>query len=115
MIGRTVFSFVVATVLASMVLAANVPATPQVNVNTASVQELQLLPRVGPAIAQRIVEFRNANGPFKTPEELIRVKGIGEKTFANLQPYVAVSGTTTLKEKVRIARKASPSPVKQGD
>lgn len=72
-----------------------------VNINTASVQELQLLPRVGPALAQRVVEFREKNGPFKRPEELMRVKGIGEKSFALLKPYVATTGSTTLKEKVK--------------
>lgn len=76
-----------------------------VNINTASVQELQLLPRVGPSLAQRIVEFREKNGPFKRAEELMRVKGIGEKTFALLQPYVTTSGPTTLKQKVASARK----------
>jgi len=73
-----------------------------VNVNTASVQELQLLPRVGPALAKRIVEFREKHGPFKSPQELMRVSGIGEKSFAMLSPYVSISGTTTLKEKVRV-------------
>jgi competence protein ComEA len=86
--------------------AATSAATPQVNINTASVQELQLLPRVGPALATRIVDFRTANGPFKAPEELVRVKGIGEKSFANLKPYVTTSGATTLAEKVRSPRKA---------
>lgn len=76
-----------------------------VNINTASAQELQLLPRVGPALAKRIVEFREKNGTFKTSEELMRVKGIGEKTFELLKPYVTTSGPTTLKHKVASARK----------
>lgn len=76
-----------------------------VNINTASVQELKLLPRVGPALAQRILEFREKNGPFKSPEELMRVKGIGEKTFHLMKPYVTTSGPTTLKQKVASARK----------
>ncbi|MCX7895616.1 MAG: helix-hairpin-helix domain-containing protein [Thermoanaerobaculum sp.] len=75
-----------------------------VNINTATTQELQLLPRVGPALAQRIVEFREKQGPFKSPEELMRVKGIGEKTFALLKPYVVTSGATTLKQKVATSR-----------
>lgn len=81
-----------------------------VNINTATVQELKLLPRVGPALAQRILEFRQANGPFKSPEELMRVKGIGEKTFALLKPYVTTSGPTTLKEKVATGRKRTQNP-----
>jgi competence protein ComEA len=86
-----------------------------VNVNTATVQELQLLPRVGPALAQRILEFREKNGPFKSPEELMRVKGIGEKSFALLKPYVTTSGPTTLKEKVKAAsRRPKKAEAKAG-
>jgi len=95
---------VVLALVAGSTLAAPVAPTGQVNINTASVQELQLLPRVGPALAKRIVDFRATNGLFKAPEELARVKGIGEKSFARLQPLVSVSGTTTLKEKVKSPR-----------
>lgn len=82
----------------------------KVNVNTADAAQLALLPRVGPSIAQRIVDFRKENGPFKSPEDLMLVQGIGEKTYQLLKPYVAVSGETTLKEKV----KASKSSSKEG-
>ncbi len=73
----------------------------KVNVNAAGVEQLALLPRVGPAVAQRIVDFREENGSFKTIEDLMLVRGIGEKTFEQLAPYVALSGETTLSEKVR--------------
>jgi competence protein ComEA len=95
-------------VVAVLCLAA-LPAAAQgkkVNVNSADAAQLALLPRVGPSVAQRIVEFRRENGPFKRPEDLMLVRGIGEKTFDLLKPYLAVSGETTLKEKVR----ATPSP-----
>lgn len=108
MAKRTVLSAIVMALLAGTVCLAASTGAPQININTASAQELQMLPRIGPALAQRIVEFRTANGAFKAPEELVRVKGIGEKSFALLQPYVAISGTTTLKEKVRVPR---PKPV----
>lgn len=78
----------------------------RVNVNTADTAQLALLPRVGPSVAQRIVDFRKENGPFKSPEDLMLVQGIGEKTFQLLKPYVAVSGETTLKEKVKASRPA---------
>lgn len=103
--ARTILSIVLMTALAGNVLAATAAAVGQVNVNTASVQELQRLPRVGPALAQRIVEFRSANGPFKTPDELTRVKGIGEKSILTLKPYVTVNGPTTLTEKVKASAK----------
>ncbi len=76
----------------------------KVNVNEAGAEQLVLLPRVGPAIAERIIEFRKENGPFKQAEDLLLVRGIGEKTLDLLEPYVSTSGGTTLKEKVRIKR-----------
>ncbi len=80
-----------------------------VNINTATVQELQLLPRIGPSTAGRIVEFREANGPFQAIEELMRVRGVGERTFELLKPYLALEGETTLAEKVRSSRRKQPA------
>jgi competence protein ComEA len=89
-----------------------------VNVNSADAAQLALLPRVGPSVAQRIIDFRKENGPFKSPEDLMLVQGIGEKTFQLLKPYLAVSGETTLKEKVKASRSAGggsekPEPAKK--
>ncbi len=81
-----------------------------VNVNTADASQLALLPRVGPSVSQRIVDFRKENGPFKSLEDLMLVQGIGEKTFQLIKPYVAVSGETTLKEKVKASKAAAPAP-----
>ena len=78
-----------------------------VNVNSAGASQLALLPRVGPSVAQRIVDYRKQNGPFKKAEDLMLVQGIGEKTFQLLKPYVAISGDTTLKEKVKGSRSGS--------
>lgn len=80
-----------------------------VNVNTATAAELQYLPRVGPALAGRILEFRDANGPFKTVDELVAVRGIGEKSLELLRPYVATSGETTLAKKIRTPKKSDQS------
>lgn len=74
-----------------------------VNVNTASEGELALLPRVGPSIASRIVEFRDQNGPFETAEDLMLVRGIGERTYQLLEAFVVIEGDTTLAEKVRVS------------
>jgi len=118
MIGRTVLTLALAAALAGEAFAADSGSKVQVNVNTATVAQLQLLPRVGPALAGRIVEFRTANGPFKAPEELMRVKGIGEKSFTLLEPYVGVKGETTLTEKVRSPRQSAgggaPAAAKAG-
>ncbi|HOC42834.1 MAG TPA: helix-hairpin-helix domain-containing protein [Thermoanaerobaculales bacterium] len=75
-----------------------------VNVNTATADQLQLLPGVGPALAARIIEFREANGPFEKVDELTAVQGIGDKSLEKLRPYVVTSGATSLTEKVRLPR-----------
>jgi competence protein ComEA len=79
-------------------------AQPTVNINTATSEQLQLLPGVGPALAGRIIAFREANGPFEKVDELEAVQGIGDKSLAKLRPYVATSGATSLSEKVRTPR-----------
>jgi competence ComEA-like helix-hairpin-helix protein len=76
----------------------------RVNINSANADQLSLLPRVGAVVSQRIIDFREQNGEFKSPEDLMLVEGIGEKTFELMEEYVTVSGETTLKEKVRISR-----------
>jgi competence protein ComEA len=53
----------------------------KININKASVDELCALKRIGPSYAQRIVEYREQNGPFEKPEDIMKVKGIGLKTF----------------------------------
>ena len=68
------------------------PPEHPVNLNSATVTELMQLPRVGPKTAQRIIAFRQEHGPFQRAEDLMHVKGIGEKTFRRLQPYITVAG-----------------------
>ncbi len=76
--------------------AADSPAlTGVVNVNTATVQELQLLPGIGESRAVALVELRKRRGGFKSLEELKEVKGIGDASLVRLRPYVRFDGKTT--------------------
>ena len=61
-----------------------------INVNTATAAQLENLPGIGPVIAQRIVDYRNACGPFSSPGQLINVSGIGEKRLAAIWDYITI-------------------------
>jgi comEA protein len=78
-----------------------------VNVNTASAAELERLPGVGPALAARIVEHREKNGAFQKVEDLLLVRGIGEKSLERMRPFLATSGATTLSEPASSSREAA--------
>jgi len=66
------------------------PSAP-VNINTATQEQLETLPGLGAKVAQRIIEYRQKNGNFKKVEDLMNVKGIGEKSFLKLKPMLTVS------------------------
>ena len=60
----------------------------KVNINKASVDELSTLKRIGPSYAQRIVDYRQKNGPFEKPEDIMKVRGIGIKTFEANKDFI---------------------------
>lgn len=65
-------------------------STQLVNINTASQKELEGLPGIGPSLAQRIIQYRQEKGPFKTPEDVKNVSGIGEKKYEQIKDYITV-------------------------
>lgn len=80
--------------------AISVGAAGQVNINSASQEELMQLEGVGAAYAQRIIEYREANGPFEKPEDIMNVKGIGTATFEKNKERITVA----------LAEKDAPGP-----
>lgn len=68
-----------------------------VNVNTATSDELQLLPGIGPVRAVAIVDHRRDHGAFKSADGLVAVSGIGERALARIRAHIAVAGKTTAK------------------
>jgi len=61
-----------------------------VRINSATSQELEMLDGIGPELAQRIVEYRHSNGPFKSAEEIKNVKGIGDKKFDAIKEFLKI-------------------------
>ena len=70
-------------------------STAVLNVNTATAADFEALPGIGAKMAARIVEYRQKNGPFKKIEELMNVKGLGEKNFLKLKAQLTVGAPKT--------------------
>ena len=64
----------------------------KININTASHSLLTQLPGIGDTYAQRIIDYREANGPFENPSDIQKVEGIGEKRFSQLEDYITTGG-----------------------
>ncbi len=104
-------AFLIASIGATVFAAdaAQASAAGVVNINTADVAQLSLLPRVGLKAAQRIVDYRKEHGPFQKTTDLMQVKGFGDKSFERLTAYIVVDGKTTLTTKIRSPRKPRAS------
>ena len=97
MFRAVVLALAVAGALPAGALAGDL--TGVVNVNTASVEQLTLLPGVGESRARQIVALRKRQGTIRKVDDLLGVKGIGEASLAKMRPFLAVKGETTLAEK----------------
>ncbi len=84
--------------LAPLQAAENSAAVKKININSATLVELQELPSIGVKIAQRIIDFRKKNGNFKRIEEIMKVKGIGEKTFLRFKDLITTGTSSTSKK-----------------
>lgn len=68
----------------------------QVDLNQATVADLEALPGIGPKLAQRVIDHRDERGPFRSVDDLRQVRGIGRKKFDRLRPHVLVTNTRSL-------------------
>jgi competence protein ComEA len=66
------------------------PAGGEIDINKASAEQLTRIPGIGKVMAERIILFREEHGPFRRVEDLLKIKGIGEKSLQKLRPYVKV-------------------------
>lgn len=94
-VARVAFIFTVASLLflfsgAGQAQKKNPPANP-VNLNSASAEELQQVPGIGPATAKSIINFREKSGPFRRVEDLLAIRGISKQALERMRPYVTVS------------------------
>ncbi len=92
---RSLLAVLALALAAAPALAGDTSLTGIVNVNTATVDQLVLLPGIGESRANALIQARKRRGGFKSVDELLEIKGIGEAGLAKLRPHVALKGKTT--------------------
>ncbi len=104
---REIVSILLALTLFLTFSAMPVLASSKININTATIEELETLPKIGPKTAKAIVDYRKKH-PFKSVDELIEVKGIGSKTLEKLRPLVTVGKKAKKSKKASSGTKSGP-------
>jgi len=89
--------FITMVTIFSFGLVANAIHQGVINVNTATVEQLSQLPTISGEIAKNIVDYRNANGPFASIDELTKVKGVTRTLLDDIRPYLVLQGETTFR------------------
>lgn len=117
---RIPFRFLFFFLLASLIFPAHVaagkkkpPAQP-VNINTANSEQLQQVPGIGPATADKILQMRKSYGPFKSVDDLLAIRGLGAKRLEKMRKYLTV-GKTAAPKSSQPASQAPPSAPKPPD
>jgi competence protein ComEA len=112
--GSSVFLLVISAAIVLFIYPAStsaqktLPSQP-INLNTATIAQLEALPGIGPNTAKSIVDFRNHSGPFQRVEDLLAIKSISKSKLEKLRPYVTV-GPTAPNRHPDSPHQASPSP-----
>jgi len=113
--------FILLAVAAMVTLTAgSLSAAEKININTASAKELTQLDRIGPAIAERIIKYREKEGPFEKPEDITNVRGIGTRTFEGFSDRITVGEPEKKAEEKKAAEsekipEKKDSPDRAGD
>jgi competence ComEA-like helix-hairpin-helix protein len=115
--GRRALAFAAAAIMAACLLAGPAPAQKKpppepMDLNSATLKQLEELPGIGPVTAKAIVDFRQKGGPFRRVEDLLVVRGISEGRLKRIRPYIFVKPPNKLavKPPVKPAQPAQPVP-----
>lgn len=90
LVTSIVLGLVLSLFLSPQIQASVKASEKKININTASLADLQQLPRIGEKVAQRIIDFRKEHGKFRKIEEIMKVRGVGEKVFEKIKDLITV-------------------------